>query len=77
MDEARKDPKSVVVQDPWFSQLDWSPKKKTKGKEQEKPKAPAICRPKWYWDLTRPPKGLPLGMITPRNRIAPLLLKLA
>ena len=28
MDEARKDPESVIVQDLWFSQLDWSPKKK-------------------------------------------------
>ena len=28
MDEARKDPESVIVQDPWFSPLDWSPKKK-------------------------------------------------
>ncbi|KAF8327638.1 hypothetical protein F5887DRAFT_1190097 [Amanita rubescens] len=42
MDEARKDPESAVVQDPWFSQLDWSPKKKTKRKDQEKPKAPAV-----------------------------------
>ena len=43
MYEARKDPESVVVQDPWLSQLDRSPKRKTKRKEQEKPKAPAIC----------------------------------
>ncbi|KAF8347323.1 DNA polymerase family A-domain-containing protein [Amanita rubescens] len=79
MDEARKDPESVVVQDPWFSQLDWSPKKKTKRKEQEEPKVPAVCRPKWYWDLTKPKKSLPPGTIdlTPRNRIAPLLFKLA
>ena len=26
----------------WFSQLDWSPKKKTEGKEQEKPEASTI-----------------------------------
>jgi DNA polymerase gamma 1 len=57
MGEARKDPESVVFQDPWFSQPDWSPKKKTKRKEQEKPKAPAICWPKRYWDSTRPQKG--------------------
>ena len=28
MDEARKDPESVMIQDPWFSQLDWRPKKR-------------------------------------------------
>jgi DNA polymerase gamma 1 len=28
VDEARKDPESVMVQDPWFSQLDWRPKKR-------------------------------------------------
>ncbi|KAF8323445.1 hypothetical protein F5887DRAFT_1211715 [Amanita rubescens] len=39
LEEARKDPESVIVQDPWFSQLDWSPKKKTKRKVQ---KAPSI-----------------------------------
>ena len=37
MDEARKDPESIIFQDPCFSlKLDWSPKKKTKLKEQEK-----------------------------------------
>ena len=30
MDEARKDPESVIVQEPWFSQLNWRPKKKNK-----------------------------------------------
>ncbi|KAF8328293.1 DNA polymerase family A-domain-containing protein [Amanita rubescens] len=57
MDEARKDPESVI----------------------EEPKAPAVCWPKWYWDLTKPKKSLPPGTIdlTPRNRIAPLLFKLA
>ena len=40
MDEARKGLEFVIVQDPWFSQLDWGPKKKT---EQEKPKGPTIC----------------------------------
>jgi len=54
MDEARKDPESVTDQDLWLSQLVWSPKKETKRKEQEKPKAPAICWPKW---LTKPKKG--------------------
>ncbi|KAF8328759.1 hypothetical protein F5887DRAFT_1186091 [Amanita rubescens] len=74
-----KDPESVIVQDPWFSQLDWSPKKKTKQKEQEKLKAPAICWLKWYWDLTKPKKGLPPGTIdlAPRNRVASLLFELA
>ena len=60
MDEGRKDPESVMVQDPWFSQLDWRPKKR---KDEEKPKAPAICWPKWYWDLTRPKRGSPPGTI--------------
>src|SRR6266576_1628674 len=48
MDEARKDPESVIVQDPRFSQLDWSPNKKTKWIQQEKPKALAMYWPKWY-----------------------------
>ena len=43
MDEARKGLEFVIVQDPWFSQLDWGPKKKTKRREQEKPKGPIIC----------------------------------
>lgn len=32
MDEVRKDPESVIVEDPWFSQLNGSPKEKTKPK---------------------------------------------
>ena len=68
MDEARRDPEAVIVRDPWYSQLDWSPTK-----------PPAVYWPKWYWDLTKPKKDAPPGTIdlTPRNRIAPLLLKLA
>ena len=68
MDEARRDPDAVIVRDPWYSQLDWSPTK-----------PPAVYWPKWYWDLTKPKKDAPPGTIdlTPRNRIAPLLLKLA
>lgn len=67
----RKDPESVIVQDPWFSQLDWSPKRETKRKDRE--------TPKWHWNLTRPKKGLPPGAIdlTARNRIAPFLFRLA
>jgi DNA polymerase gamma 1 len=78
MEEARKDLESVINQDPWFAQIDWSSKKKTKRKEWDWPKAPAICSPK-YWNLTRPKKGLPPRMIdlTPQNRIKPLLFKLA
>ena len=68
MDEARRDPDAVILRDPWYSQLDWSPTK-----------PPAVYWPKWYWDLTKPKKDAPPGTIdlTPRNRIAPLLLKLA
>ena len=33
MGEARKDLDFVIVQDPWFSQLDWSPKKKSKAEK--------------------------------------------
>ncbi|KAF8328298.1 DNA polymerase family A-domain-containing protein [Amanita rubescens] len=53
MDEARKDSESVVVQDPWFSQLDWSPKKKTKRKEQEEPKSPTFTS---RYDRSHPTK---------------------
>ena len=68
MDEARRDPDAAIVRDPWYSQLDWSPTK-----------LPAVHWPKWYWDLTKPKKDAPPGTIdlSPRNRIAPLLLKLA
>ncbi|KAE9393190.1 hypothetical protein BT96DRAFT_1052407 [Gymnopus androsaceus JB14] len=81
----RKDQASVA-DDPWLSQLDWAevevdgdgaPKPKTKKPKTEKP--PPVYWPKWYWDLTKPKKGMPLGSldITIRNRNSPLLLKMS
>ena len=43
MDEARKDPEPVIIQDLWFSQLPWSSKKKKK--ELEKLEAPVDLTP--------------------------------
>ncbi|THH06421.1 hypothetical protein EW146_g9614 [Bondarzewia mesenterica] len=75
--------------DPWLRQLDWTlvdhntivvpldlKKKSSKAKP---PKPPPVLWPKWFWDLTRPKKDTPAGTvdITPRSRIAPILLKLA
>ncbi|KAF8631471.1 hypothetical protein AX15_002384 [Amanita polypyramis BW_CC] len=74
MNKACTDPE-VATCDPWYSQLDWSG---PKGAEKKDP-SPPVYWPKWYWDLAKPKKGVPPGIIdiTPRNRIAPLLLKLA
>lgn len=61
MDE---DPELVVVQDPLFSQLHWSPKKRPKRKEQEKLNVRYVLA-EMVLDLT----GLPPDTIdlTPRN----------
>ena len=40
--EMTSDDNDLAIRIPWFSQLDWSPKKKTEGKEQEKPEASTI-----------------------------------
>lgn len=76
-------------QDPWLRQLDWrmveggeqsaksiAPKPKT---AQKAPKPPPVHWPKWYWDLTKPKKDQPPGTldITVRNRVSPILLRLA
>ncbi|KAF8638686.1 hypothetical protein AX17_002008 [Amanita inopinata Kibby_2008] len=82
-EQVRQKP-ALSLKDPWLSQLDWWPSS-TKSRGSRKAKAaaaskpPAMYWPKWYWDLTKPKKGLPPGTIdiTPRNRIAPLLLRLS
>ncbi|KDR84733.1 hypothetical protein GALMADRAFT_53782 [Galerina marginata CBS 339.88] len=63
--------------DPWLCQLDWTPKPRTKKVKPEKP--PPVYWPKWYWDATKPKKGMPAGTleVTVRSRIAPLLLRLS
>ena len=67
--------------DPWLKQLDWTPvQQKQMGlPEQKVTKLPKPVWPKWYWDLARPRKDLPPGTVdlTPRTRIAPLLLRLS
>jgi DNA polymerase gamma 1 len=69
------------LDDPWLEQLDWTPVEKMP-RDSSKPKAskpPQVLWPKWYWELSRPRKDLPPGTIdlTPRTRIAPLLLRLS
>ncbi|KAF9077748.1 gamma DNA-directed DNA polymerase [Rhodocollybia butyracea] len=82
---SRKD-EAAILEDPWLRQLDWSlvevdqdgaPKPKAKKTKVEKP--PPVYWPKWYWDLTKPKKGMPPGSldITIRNRFSPLLLKMS
>ncbi|KIL59116.1 hypothetical protein M378DRAFT_188045 [Amanita muscaria Koide BX008] len=84
----RKENPEQVLGDPWLSQLDWSTSASTpssssstvvSSNKASKCKTPAVYWPKWYWDLTKPKKGLAPGTIdlSPRNRIAPLLLRLA
>ncbi|KAJ4467314.1 DNA polymerase family A-domain-containing protein [Lentinula aciculospora] len=81
----RKDP-AAAMDDPWLSQLDWSPVgvdingvPTPKVKKSKVDKLPPVYWPKWYWDLTKPKKGMPPGFldITTRNRYAPLLLKIS
>ncbi|KAJ6621300.1 DNA polymerase family A-domain-containing protein [Mycena sp. CBHHK59/15] len=82
--------KADVMEDEWFSQLDWNLvarensntaalPAKTLAKEKKLSKPPPVLWPKWYWDATRPKKDMPPGTldITVRNRIAPLLLRLS
>lgn len=68
----------AALGDPWLEQLDWTPVE-NEGTNFSKPKAPQVLWPKWYWELARPKKDLPRGTIdvTPRTRIAPLLLRLS
>lgn len=75
-----------VEKNPWLCQLDWTPanttatvKKTKKIAKMKPPKLPPVLWPKWYWDATKPKKGMPPGTleITVRNRIAPILLRLS
>ena len=61
---------------PWLEQLDWTLVVKT---PEGSSKPPQVLWPKWYWELAKPKKDLPPGTIdvTPRTRIAPLLLRLS
>ena len=61
---------------PWLEQLDWTLVDKT---PEGSSKPPQVLWPKWYWELAKPKKDLPPGTIdvTPRTRIAPLLLRLS
>jgi DNA polymerase gamma 1 len=83
---------SEVHTDPWLKQLNWkqvqatnsdssspSPKKRTTKPKPKPVKPPPVMWPKWYWDLTKPKKGMPPGTldITARSRIAPILLHLS
>ncbi|KAF5385731.1 hypothetical protein D9757_005495 [Collybiopsis confluens] len=77
---SRKDAKD----DPWFSQLDWTPVEVdtcgvAKAKKPKPQKSPPLYWPKWFWDLTKPKKGMSPGSldITIRNRFSPLLLKMS
>lgn len=67
---------SPPLDDPWLGQLDWTPME-TSPKGSAKP--PQVLWPKWYWELAKPKKDLSPGTIdiTPRSRIAPLLLRLS
>ena len=71
----------AALDDPWLEQLDWTPVESTE-MTSTKPnlsKSPQVLWPKWYWELAKPKKDLPPGTIdvTPRARIAPLLLRLS
>lgn len=67
---------SPPLDDPWLGQLDWTP---VEASPAGSPKPPQVFWPKWYWELAKPKKDLLPGTIdvTPRTRIAPLLLRLS
>ncbi|KAF8267209.1 DNA polymerase family A-domain-containing protein [Lactarius quietus] len=73
--------KSPTPDDPWLRQLDWTPVQHmpTDSPKQKASKPPKLLWPKWYWDLARPRKDFSPGTVdlTPRTRIAPLLLRLS
>lgn len=66
-----------LIDDPWISQLNWHRSTPTKTVVEEAPKP--VTWPKWYWELTKPKKDMPPGIldITVRNRFSPLLLRLS
>jgi DNA polymerase gamma 1 len=68
-----------VSADSWLSQLDWTTESEKRKKKEKPVKPPPVHWPKWYWEATKPKKGLPPGTldITVRGRIAPLLLRLS
>ncbi|KAH6917674.1 gamma DNA-directed DNA polymerase [Coprinopsis sp. MPI-PUGE-AT-0042] len=68
-----------VAADPFFGQLDWTTEAEKRKKKEKAVKPPPVHWPKWYWEATKPKKGLPPGTldITVRGRIAPLLLRLS
>ena len=68
---------SQLQADPWMSQLDWTRSETSAGESGAAPEQ--IVWPKWYWDLTKPKKGIPSGTldVTIRSRVAPLLLQLS
>jgi DNA polymerase gamma 1 len=69
------------LNDPWLKQLNWTPVQHMPmdSSEQKASKPPKLLWPKWYWDLARPRKDFTPGTVdlTPRTRIAPLLLRLS
>jgi DNA polymerase gamma 1 len=67
---------SPPLDDPWLGQLDWTP---VESSPTGLSKPPQVHWPKWYWELARPKKDVPPGTVdvTPRSRIAPLLLRLS
>lgn len=67
---------SPPLDDPWLGQLDWTLVEPSPTGSR---KSPQVLWPKWYWELAKPKKDLPPGSIdlTPRTRIAPLLLRLS
>src|SRR5712672_559944 len=75
-EELSRSPPTAVSEDPWLEQLDWTPVENT---PTDTSKSPKVLWPKWYWELATPKKDLPPGTIdvTPRTRIAPLLLRLS
>lgn len=63
-----------------LSQLDWkNPEVEEAKKVAAKAPKPKTMWPKWYWEATKPKKGLAPGTpdITPRSRLAPILLRLS
>ncbi|KAI0063819.1 gamma DNA-directed DNA polymerase [Artomyces pyxidatus] len=82
-----RDTCEAIDRDPWLAQLDWTPvqqdengsQKRRSSKAPTPPKFPPVLWPKWYWDLTKPKKDAAPGSVdlTPRSRVAPLLLRLS